>query len=73
MKRDVNLIRCAGETQGMFNYSHLGYRPSVGTEKFLGLTIYNLLKILDTIGVCQRPVFPLGVFQHMHKNKPVQI
>ena len=25
------------------------------------------LKALDTIGNCQRPVFSLGVFQHMHK------
>ena len=26
-----------------------------------------LLKAVDTIGNCQRPVFSLGVSQHMHK------
>ena len=32
------------------------------------------LKTLDTIGNCQRPVFSLGVFQHMHiNNKHVKI
>ena len=25
------------------------------------------LKTVDTIGNCQRPVFSLGVYQHMHK------
>ena len=29
---------------------------------------------LDSIGNCQRPVFSLGVSQHMHKiSKPVKI
>ena len=28
-----------------------------------------LLKTLDTIGNCLRPVFSLGVSQHMHKIK----
>ena len=33
-----------------------------------------VLKTLDTIGNCQRPVFSLGVSQHMHKNyKSVKI
>ena len=27
----------------------------------------HLLKTLDTIGNCHRPVFPLGVSQHMHR------
>ena len=32
------------------------------------------LKPVDTIGNCQRPVFSLGVSQHMHKiTKPVKI
>ena len=31
------------------------------------VTRHNLLKTLDTIGNCQRPVFSLGVSQHMHK------
>ena len=26
-----------------------------------------ILKTVDTIGNCQRPVFSLGVSQHMHK------
>ena len=25
------------------------------------------LKTVDTIGICQRPVFSLGVYQHMHQ------
>ena len=33
-----------------------------------GIFVVNLLlKTLDTIGNCQRPVFSLGVSQHMHK------
>ena len=37
---------------------------------------WYLLKTLDTIGNCQRPVFSLAVSQHMHtctNNKPVKI
>ena len=30
-------------------------------------TLPYCLKTLDTIGNCQRPVFSLGVYQHMHK------
>ena len=28
--------------------------------------ILNILKTMDTIGNCQRPVFTVGVPQHMH-------
>jgi hypothetical protein len=28
---------------------------------------YGMLKTLDTIGSCQRPVFSIGVSKHMHK------
>ena len=28
---------------------------------------FDNLKTMDTIGNCQRPVFTLGVSQHMHK------
>ena len=34
---------------------------------FLRFLNYNDLKTLDTIGNCQRPVFSLGVSQHMHE------
>ena len=33
--------------------------------------ITNTLKTLDTIGYCQRPVFSLGVSQHMLENNKV--
>ena len=33
----------------------------------LSLGDINNLKIVDTIGNCQRPVFSLGASQHMHK------
>ena len=34
---------------------------------------YLALKILDTVGNCQKPVFPLGVSQHYSENnKPVK-
>ena len=32
-------------------------------------TLDSTLKTLDTIGNCQRPVFSLGVSQHVHKIK----
>ena len=36
-------------------------------KKQTGLLI--LLKTMDTINNCQRPVFSLGASQHMHKKK----
>ena len=37
-------------------------------QPYMKLTCEHLgLKTLDTIGNCQRPVFSLGVSQHMHK------
>ena len=40
------------------------YRSDASYIKFWGGQF--LLKPLDTIGNCQRPVFPLAVSQHMH-------
>ena len=42
---------------------------STSTHTFVvNLTWYIELKRMDTIGNCQRPVFSLGVAQHMHKQ-----
>ena len=59
-----------GETAGIIQKDDLGY-----TTKHLGVQWweyfhelkYGMLKTLDTIGSCQRPVFSIGVSKHMHK------
>ena len=46
----------------------LSYIRKTLYENFIGSTICTQpLKTLDTIGNCHRPVFSLGVYQHMHK------
>ena len=62
---------------GYPKYFHTGthYFPPVSTplNNLLKLQAYDKdhgqrrLKTLDTIGNCQRPVYSLGVSQHMHK------
>ena len=56
-----------------FSYLYNNY-PVIFTKKLLCSLIleelpklYPALKAVDTIGNCQRPLFSLGVSQHMHK------
>ena len=55
--------------------SDVGGKPQIGqTHALKIMTTHSTeidtlqrLKTLDTLGNCQRPVFSLGVSQHMHK------
>ena len=57
-----------------FCLTQTGYQPKWHTSTaYHWLSVdniayhFNFLKTLDTIGKCQRPVFSLGISQHMHK------
>ena len=54
-----------------YHRSHLSWGVTLcgdtAPKTFQHLTFQRLLKTLDTFGHCQRPVFSLGVSQHMRK------
>ena len=48
----------------LYLFFEMSHRGDSGRNLWKGIA---LLKTPDTIGDCQRPVFPLGVSQHAHK------
>ena len=65
---EMAAVRCRLETKELWEKFH-----DLGTEMIITKTgryafSSSYLKTLDTIGICQRPVFSLGVSQHMHKT-----
>ena len=69
---DTPCLQYAQQAQTVYLCStkqiHLLFAVCQGYD-FMDFTIRNLdhLKTVDTNGNCQRPVFSLGVSQHMHK------
>ena len=56
-------------TQNLFLHNHVTSKWNSSQNSWYHR---KLLKTRDTIGNCQRPVFSLGVSQHMHENTPCE-